>query len=429
VTASEKAVLGHIVQQPADAKAIFALVEPSMFYGPGMASAASIVLAMVEQGIPVDLSTVTKRLDGAGTAWLYKPNAGTWVHDLMQAAPWSLEGALWHAEQVRETYAGRQLQMSSQQVADALREGSTELDSAVLELESSLLRTRAAMAASRVAMPMTAGDLLATDPPMRWRVPGLIGWREKIIWTGLEGLGKTELGAQLAICAAAGLHPFSGELHEPVRVLVVDCENELDSLRRRYRRIIAAVERFTDFDRSMLMVESIEAGMNMTRPDDFSRLRRVVDAARPGILLIGPLSKLAVGLGMNDEENAVGLCSRLDTLRVEHDLATLTEAHPSKEKGFDGQRAPAPRGSSYFLGWPSIGFGLRPHEDYRECDPVPVSTLKQFRGNREERDWPLHIERQKPWPGIPVLPFAGWYGDRRGQSAPTGLEPMGGTAE
>ena len=427
MTASEKAVLGHIIQQPGDAKALFALVDPSMMYGPGHATAAAIVLAMVEQGLPIDLTTVAKRLDGAGTSWLYQPNAGTWVHDLMQAAPWSLEGALWHAEQIRETYATRQLQQVAQQVADALREGSTELDSAHLELETGLLTSRASMAVSRRAQVLTAADLLAVDPPIRWRVPGLIGWREKIIWTGLEGLGKTELGAQLAICAAAGLHPFTGELHEPVRVLVVDCENELDALRRRYRRIVAAVERFADFDRSTLMVESIEAGMNLTRPDDFARLRRVVDAARPGILLIGPLSKLGVGLSMNDEENAVGLCSRLDTLRVEHDLATLTEAHPSKEKGFDGQRAPAPRGSSYFLGWPSIGFGLRPHEDYRDVDPVPVSTLKTFRGNREEREWPLHIERQKPWPGIPVLPFAGWYGDRK-SGAPTGMETSGGTA-
>jgi hypothetical protein len=421
VNAHEQAVLGHCLWQPADALRLLTVAEPGMFYGSGHSSVASLLLAMLEQGIPVDPTTVAGRLQSGPAAHLYAPNAGTWCHTLMQASPRLLDGALWHAGMVRSTWLARQAQIRTQRVADTLADPDDPdlaRDYAMRELATAQEELGAAAAGAAQDVPHLGHLLAEKPPPIRWRVPNLISERDKIIWTGLEGLAKTELGLLLAVSAAAGMQPWTGEMHEPQRVMIYDLENERDALLRRLWRIVRAAERVAPdghgggMDRSLIALRTAEAGIDITRPDDFSRLRRDVDGHRPGILLIGPLSKIAKGHSLNDEEVAVMLCGQLDRLRVEHNLATLTEAHSGKEKGSDGQRLPAPRGSSYFIGWPASGFGLRPHADNGDADPVRIAELKTFRGNREERWWPDKLIRQNGTEELPVLPFApGWDAD------------------
>jgi hypothetical protein len=413
---SEQAVLGHCLWNPDDARQLLGVVEPSMFTSAGHPSVAALVLAMLDADIPVEVTTLGSRLLTGPQSHLYQPNPNAWLSTLLQAAPRDLNGALWHAGEVRKAAALRKGWQDAQWVADNLRdpadpelalsEGAVRLRSAADELSDA--GTWEANSVPHL------GDLLAVrPPPTRWRVPNLISERDKMIWTGLEGLGKTEFGAMIASCAAAGMQPFSGELHEPQTVLIYDLENERDALLRRYWRICRAMNRVLDedFDWSRIHLRSVEAGIDITRPDDFSRLRRDVDSVRPGILLIGPLSKIARGHNLNDEEAAVNLCGRLDTLRVEHNLATLTEAHPSKEKGFDGKRAPAPRGSSYFLGWPVSGFGIRVHEDNGDLHPAVQLELKQFRGSREDRWWPDGLVRLHGTEELPSLPFGAKWKD------------------
>jgi replicative DNA helicase len=344
----------------------------------------------------------------------------------MQVAPRDLNGAKWHAEQVREAYAARQLAITCQQVADALTEGSSELDSAIGETIGAAERAQEASAALRPISVRTSRDLLAIDPPEVLIVPGLIGEREKLILTGYEGLGKSELAALIGVGAVAGMQPFTGEEHTPRRVLLVDLENPLAQLRRRFRRIVTAMEHVHDFDRELLMVESLEAGMDLLRPDHWTRLRRMVDTARPDILMIGPLYKLAVGRDLNKEEVAVEITSKLDYLRVQHNLATISEAHMAKERGGDGKRMPAPRGSSVFIGWPSIGFGMRPHPscaDLADGERPRIIELKQFRGAREDRQWPTALQRMDGGPGWPVLPFQPYEAPRwpAGQAFPAAV--------
>ncbi|WFR68786.1 hypothetical protein P9139_18015 [Curtobacterium flaccumfaciens] len=43
--------------------------------------------------------------------------------------------------------------------------------------------------------------------------------------TGGEGAGKSYFSRQIAIAAAAGLHPFYNQQIEPIRVLAIDAEN------------------------------------------------------------------------------------------------------------------------------------------------------------------------------------------------------------
>ena len=53
------------------------------------------------------------------------------------------------------------------------------------------------------------------DPPNDWVIPGILERGDRLIWTGVEGLGKTVMTRQLAVAAAAGIHPFTGEPIDP----------------------------------------------------------------------------------------------------------------------------------------------------------------------------------------------------------------------
>ena len=57
--------------------------------------------------------------------------------------------------------------------------------------------------------------LAIVDPPSDWVIPGLLERGDRLIWTGFEGLGKSVVVRQLAVCAAAGVHPFTREPDRP----------------------------------------------------------------------------------------------------------------------------------------------------------------------------------------------------------------------
>lgn len=214
---------------------------------------------------------------------------------------------------------------------------------------------------------------------------------------------NSELTAQLAVCMAAGLHPFTLERFDPLRVLVVDLENGWGNLRRRYGRHLAAVEAIlgSKMDRSRLMVESRDAGLDLTRADDQSWLDRALSGSNVDVLCIGALYKMHRS-NMNDESAARTLTAFLDDMRARHGVAIVIEAHAGQATDGAGSRLLRPRGSSLFLGWPNVGFGLRPHPDCQDAERPERVEVKSWRGQREDRDWPRELRRgfghgQLPW--------------------------------
>lgn len=64
-------------------------------------------------------------------------------------------------------------------------------------------------------------------------VPGLFKQRSRVVLTGGEGRGKSELTFQIALGLACGMHPFDMNEMPAGRVLVVDAENEASQLQER----------------------------------------------------------------------------------------------------------------------------------------------------------------------------------------------------
>jgi replicative DNA helicase len=263
--------------------------------------------------------------------------------------------------------------------------------------------------------PFTLADLLSEKIEYDWLVPGLIERMDRMVITGEEGFGKTELVAQILCCLAAGLHPFRGEPiydgESALRVTVIDCENTKSQSKRRYRRMIQLVDSCRgaiglpslSWEKQLYMDFATE-GIDLLKGGDVARLERFVAKTSPDILAVGPLYKLHHE-DENSSQAARAIVQVLDNIRARHGCAIITEAHAGNGKDGSGRRVMRPRGSSLYLGWPEFGFGLRRGEH----DPTAAEFIS-WRGQREERDWPTGLVRGHPG----MLPWRpnGEYWDR-----------------
>lgn len=249
-----------------------------------------------------------------------------------------------------------------------------------------------------------AEDLLSIDefvdqqlPPEEWIIPGLLAVGERAVITGDEGGGKSVLMRQIALCAAAGLHPFTYDNFRPAHVLVVDVENPKRIMVNRFRPIRDYLR-----DRGLepgqrCWVKRYPQGMDLAESRDRLALHNLCMLTRPDLLVIGPAYKLYKG-GSNEREETLAreLTSVLDSLREEFGFALLLEHHSPHANSQTGKRFPRPIGSSLWMRWPEFGFGL---SLTGVTAAHRTAKIMHWRGAREDRPWPTELESggNLPW--------------------------------
>lgn len=216
-----------------------------------------------------------------------------------------------------------------------------------------------------------------------WIVPDLLERGDRLILTGAEGLGKSTLLRQVAVYAAAGIHPFKpGRRIKPIKALVYDSENSEMQVKRKVRALHADAARRGQRDPGPHVMIDCPGRIDIARDRDLARLHRLLDAMQPDILVAGPLYRLHPRALQTDDE-ASPVLAALDTVK-DRGIALLIEAHAGHLHGANG-REWRPRGSSALMGWPEFGYGMSPRED--TCELIP------WRGARDERDWPKELVR------------------------------------
>lgn len=255
--------------------------------------------------------------------------------------------------------------------------------------------------AEDIAGPLDLDDYLAIeDPDEEFVIPRMLALGDRLMITSDEGIGKSELQLQMAVCVTCGVHPFFGYQIRRSRALIVDLENSGRQLRPRLRRFREiAADRYQG---GLRIVERSE-GLNLRDPRDFRWLDAQIEAARPELVAIGPLYKMFRARGSeqkHDETAAEEAAYAIDRLRVRHNCAFSIEAHsPKGDKGDrDNYR---PIGASLWLRWPEFGIGLKPVTG----DGPQRVDVKHWRGARDrERRWPIGlIEGGKSrWPWLAV---------------------------
>ncbi len=254
------------------------------------------------------------------------------------------------------------------------------------------------------AKPDLAPDLwefiAVEDDPYDWLIPDLIERGDRVIITGFEGLGKSQLVRQMSVAIASGVHPFMTRRSvQPHKVLVIDCENTERQSRRKYRELAAVTaRRGCRPPAGSLRIIHRSEGIDLTRSDDAEWLMERVTAHRPDILFIGPFYRLH-NANINEELPARKTVAVLDAVRTAVDCAMVIEAHAGHGEMGKG-RSVRPVGSSLLLRWPEFGFGLAPSVDPEPGRPCMDVEIRHWRGQRDQRNWPGYLSWGDPgdWP-------------------------------
>jgi hypothetical protein len=298
-----------------------------------------------------------------------------------------------HARMIREAALGREVAAFCRRNLNAIEAGQNPMMVAA-RMPEEAQSIRAGSQTSSLRGRLLADIFADDDPGYDWVIPGLLERLDRLVYTGGEGAGKSTFGRQVALSAAAGLHPFVSDHFEPVPVTIIDCENSERQWRRKARAISLAVERLTGIDPAQRIHLATPGQIDITKPDGLGAVHAELDEHPCGILLIGPLYKL-VPRAITSDDDAAPLLAALDSIRQRADgPALMMEAHAGHTQGAGGERNYRPRGSSALLGWPEFGFGFATDQN----DPARVEVIR-WRGDRDERDWPKAMRRGGllPW--------------------------------
>lgn len=314
--------------------------------------------------------------------------------ELAELAGWAnttADSAVYYATRVREASVKRLLA----EVGARLQQGGVEAGVAMARASEDLRRIRdMSVGGMSVRWLREVLDVPEEEDAYDWVIPGLLERMDRMMLSAGEGVGKSTFLRQIAILAAAGIHPFEFTPIPPVNVLVIDAENSERQWRRAARSLTERSEMFGSRDpREHLALHCVPV-MDITNPNDLGRIHRWIDEAKPDLLLMGPLYRMTGG-SLNKEEEAKPALNALDSIR-ERDVAMLIEVHAGLDKDGSGERGLRPRGSSTLLGWPEFGLGIR--RDKAREGATPTFSLVRWRGDRDRREWPRRLTYGQQWP-------------------------------
>lgn len=234
-----------------------------------------------------------------------------------------------------------------------------------------------------------------TDDSYEWVIPGLLEKQERVIVVAAEGVGKTMLARQIALCSAAGVHPFTHSQMKPIKTLTVDLENPERIIRRMSAKILASAMRVGHVQRIYGELLIKPAGLDLMKVPDRAILEEAIERAEPELLVMGPIYKSFVDPGGRTSESiVVEIAKYLDSLRTRYGCAMWLEHHAPLGTTL-ATRELRPFGSAVWSRWPEFGISLQP--DPTASEPY-VYDVRHFRGARDERQWPLKIKRGTTFP-------------------------------
>lgn len=228
------------------------------------------------------------------------------------------------------------------------------------------------------------------DEPYEWIIPGVLERGERVMVVAEEGAGKTFLMRQVALCAAAGIHPFTKSAMPALRTLTIDLENPERIIRRTSREIVRSITTLTQRlpDQAHLVIRP--QGLNLLKEPDRRFLEAAIEEAEPDLVCMGPIYKSFVDPGgRTSEAIAVEVAKYLDELRADYGFSWWLEHHAPLGDSMRS-RDLRPFGSAVWSRWPEFGLALA--HDPTESGAY-VYEIKHFRGARDARQWPVRMKR------------------------------------
>ncbi len=392
---AERIVLGALMLHPTVADDVWSQIGVGDFYLPRHQTIAATIRRAHSEGKPTDPVAVLTELRAAGVPQLGE--LAPYLHTLIASVP-SAANAGYYAAEIRACSDRRHLIEQGTRLVQAAENPVNQPGATAREYAAVLADMGEAdlIAGSQVHVPSLDEFLTGDEDDMDWVIPGLLDRDDRVLLTGHEGLGKIVCLQQIAVMAAAGLHPFTGSRIRPVKAHILDLENPHRIMRKNLRRL----QLLADSDGSpgatqRVFVDRRPDGLDLSKPGDLGWLLRRLQHTDPDVLVIGPLYKLTAS-DPSEERPARLLAEALDMIRTRVGCALLIEHHAGHGSGHL-VRPVRPTGSSVWLRWPEFGMGLRLAQGddsarLRRLDVVP------WRGGRDDREWPRRLIAGPRWP-------------------------------
>jgi hypothetical protein len=236
----------------------------------------------------------------------------------------------------------------------------------------------------------------AEDDLRPWIMPGMLRTNERMIITGPEGGGKSVLVAQMCLGASMGVNTLSASYakHEPLRVLMLDVENDRLQVRNNMRKIYPVLREMNDVQPSIEWVDIQH--IDMSDSVEQQKVIRLAKERQPHLMYMGSLYRLAPE-GDKVDTAFTSISRTVDRIRSETGASVLLEAHAGHgmQNDRNGMR---PYGSSMWMRWPEFGFGMVRHNQSGNIQ------LKNWRGHRsDDRNWPAGLRRGSVLPWQPIM--------------------------
>jgi replicative DNA helicase len=310
------------------------------------------------------------------------------------------------ANAVRDHANMRRLAASVTRAQAAIEQGKRSVEEITADLAAALDEQEAYSSSGLGIIDFT--DMWDTPEDVRkWVVPHMLRQNERLILTGPEGGGKSVLVAQMALGAAMGVNTMSPglETHDPLRVLMLDVENDRLQIKSNMRKIVPILNEMSGGVTPLIEWVDVR-DIDLSEPVERQRVIRLAKERQPQLMYLGSLYKLAPEGDRVD--TAFGHVSRtVDRIRAETNTSILIEAHTGHGMQNDRNGAMRPYGSSMWLRWPEFGMAMIPRRDHKG-----VAEVKHWRGARsDDRIWPAGLRRSGtlPWAAIPAEEWEAVY--------------------
>jgi hypothetical protein len=388
------AALYHASTSQDNAELVFSIVDVDDFDPGFQQDTASAITTLMAQGV-VDQMSVANELSKSNPA-LFK-----WFFVNVKEEFYSTPS--YCANAVRQAAAKRR-------IAEALSRGLQELDSSrpveeVIQSLSDSIMVSEAHISSGLATVGFEEVIEAPDDLRPWIVPDMLRTNERMILTGPEGGGKSVLVAQMCLGAAMGMNTLHPELvkHEPMRVLMLDVENDRLQVRNNMRKVYPYLSEMTG---NQPMIEWVDIrDVDLSNPVEQQKVIKLAKEKQPHLMYMGSLYRLAPE-GDKVDTAFTSVSRTVDRIRAETGASVLLEAHAGHGMAND-RNGMRPYGSSMWMRWPEFGFGMV--KDRASGNII----LKNWRGHRsDDRTWPVGLRRGNvlPWQGIMADEWEALYG-------------------
>lgn len=388
---AERAVLGSLIQRPELAESIISRLAPEEFTDQREVYAA-LLWRMFANNEPVDPQTVL----AAAVASPEIPNtdAADTIRGLVRAA-WEPLSVGFYADAVVQATRRRKLDQAGkllQQYAPV-----RDIDELAMDATKAIQRVLDDSGTDTAPSP-AAEELEGIEADYDWIFPHILERGDRLLVTAPEGGGKSVLVRQLAVCAAAGMDPFTLNEVKPRRVLMIDCENSELQTKRHLSPLLKLVAQMGRPTEGRLRVQIRPGGLDLTHASDAGWLLRRARVDAPEVLCVGPLYRLHQS-DLNAETDARKVAAALDAARLRAGAALITETHAGHGMTGALERDLRPKGSQLWRAWPEMIRALRPHPVERTY----VSVEHAGRRDRDPRYWPealrygLDHKNELPW--------------------------------